>query len=128
MLAASWSAGACPAGRLLDAWAPPGSGDPPWCSPNTAPTPVSRIAVSPIIRIRNRIVMPSLGGQPGGHGHQGRRAPRDLALELGRRLVLAASGGRRPRVLRRAPIVRPPSALPPSLKQPGCAGVPHRPP
>src|SRR2546430_14184431 len=68
MLAASWSAGACPAVRLLAAWALPGFDDSPRCSPNTAPTPVSRIAASPTIRIRCRIVVTSLGGQPGGTG------------------------------------------------------------
>src|SRR5207244_11463415 len=114
MLAASWSAGACPAERLLDAWALPGFADSPWCSPNTAPTPVSRIAVSPTIRIRSRIVMTSLGGQPGGHGHQGRLAPGDLALELGRRLVGPAGGGRGQRVRRGARRGRRAPALPPA--------------
>src|SRR5439155_23312201 len=122
VLAVSWSAGACPAERLLDAWALPGFGDPPWCRPNTAPTPVSRIAVSPTIIIRSRIVMTSLGGQPGGQGHQGRRAPRDLALELGRRLVWAAGGGRWQRVLRRARSGRPTPAHQPSADQQRCEG------
>src|SRR5215475_12893112 len=119
MLAASWSAGACPAGRTLDAWALPGSGDSPWCSPNTAPTPVSRIAVSPTIRIRSRIVMTSLGGQPGGTGGV---PPGSCVLELGRRLVWSAGGGRRHRVLRRARGGRPAPAHQPSAEQQRCQG------
>src|SRR6266566_10013640 len=122
MLAASWSAGACPAERLLDAWALPGSADSPWCSPNTAPTPVSRIAVSPTIRIRSRIVMTSLDGQPGGTGTMAGVPPGSCVLELGRRLVWAAGGGRWRRVLRRARSGRPAPAHQPSGDQQGGEG------
>src|SRR5262249_37509029 len=80
MLPASWSAGACPRVRPLDAWAVFAFGDSPRCSPNTAPTPVTKIAASPTIRIRYRIVVPSLGGQPRGHARHRRRAPGGLAF------------------------------------------------
>src|SRR5262249_56085427 len=90
MLPASWSAGACPRVRPLDAWAVFAFGDSPRCSPNTAPTPVTKIAASPTIRIRYRIVVPSLGGQPGGTRVIAGVPPGVLRLLLDLRLAWAA--------------------------------------
>src|SRR5690349_24626238 len=90
MLPASWRTGACPGGRLLDAPAVLAVGDAPWRSPNTAPAPVSRIAASPAIRIRYRMVVTSVDGPAGGTGGRAGVPPGSCVLELDRRPVRAA--------------------------------------
>src|SRR5690242_11674697 len=115
MLPASWPTGACPAGRLLDASAVLVVGDALWCSPNTAPTPMSRIAASPTVRIRYRIVVTSLDGQPGGTGVIAGVPPGSCVLELDRRPVRAAGCRRWQRSLPgRGPGGQPASAHQPS--------------
>src|SRR5438874_1048459 len=102
MLTVSWSAGACPAERLLDAWALPGFGGLAVVRPDNGATPVGRIAGSPTNRIRSPNRMDLLGRQPGGTGTMAGVPPGSCVLELGWRLVWAAGGGRWQRVLRRA--------------------------
>src|SRR5215831_5140713 len=128
MLPASWSAGAGPGVSLLDAWAVFAIGGSPWCSPNTAPTAVSRIAASPTMRIRCRIVVTSLGGQPGGTGAIAAVPPGSCVLALDLWLVWATGGRRWQRILPwRGHSGRPTPAHQPSDDQQGRKGDRDRP-